>query len=232
VARRARPHRVFLLSPAHAAGVRAALLLRPAARFPLARALREPPGAPLGEAFAFMSGLYFRGKLAYAAAFARPPEGVAGALVIAPGRGLVAAAAPVTAGDLRELAAVPVDPLDPRFREPLARDAGELARRLGPSGEAVLLGSIASPRYSLVLLGALGPRLRFPPAFVGRGDMSRGGLLLRCVRAGEELAYAPLEGAVLRGPRPPRLPPAGRGLARRQMSDLRGRSPAGNTPRR
>jgi hypothetical protein len=37
--------------------------------------------------------------------------------------------------------------------------------------------------------------------------MSRGGLLLRCARAGEELTYVPVQGAVRHGPRPPKLTP-------------------------
>jgi len=41
--------------------------------------------------------------------------------------------------------------------------------------------------------------------FVGRGDMSRGGLLLRSVRYEVELDYVPVAGAVRHGPRPPRL---------------------------
>ena len=44
-------------------------------------------------------------------------------------------------------------------------------------------------------------------AFVGRGDMSRGGLLLRHASNGVELDYAPIAGAVLHGKRPPKLPP-------------------------
>ena len=48
------------------------------ARFELARRLARGHGPPLGEVFAFLSGLYFRGKLAYARAFARPPGGVPG----------------------------------------------------------------------------------------------------------------------------------------------------------
>src|SRR5689334_12815963 len=80
-------HRIFLLSPANAGGVRAGLLLRPGASFPLAARLRRE-GLPLGEAFAFMSGLYFRGKLAYAQSFAAPPPGIPAAFVITSGYGL------------------------------------------------------------------------------------------------------------------------------------------------
>ena len=70
----------------------------------------------------------------------------------------------------------------------------------------VLLGSVASARYVEPLLAIFGDRLFFPPAFVGRGDMSRGGVLLRCVAEGRELDYAPVAGAERHGPRPPRLP--------------------------
>jgi hypothetical protein len=52
-----------------------------------------------------------------------------------------------------------------------------------------------------------GDRLVFPVDFRGRGDMSRGGLLLRCVDEGRQLDYAVLDGASRRGPRPARLTP-------------------------
>ncbi len=196
---------MFLLSPAHCGGERMALVLSPAASFPLARAV-QGGGAALGEVFRFASGLYFRGKLAYAEAFARPPPGVPGSLVIAPGAGLAPPEALVRSAHIRAFAAVPVDADDPRFRGPLERDARLLAGRLGRRGEVVLLGSIATRKYVEPLLAALGERLVFPLDFVGRGDMSRGGLMLRAARARVELAYAPVLGAVRRGPRPPRLP--------------------------
>jgi hypothetical protein len=199
------PQRVFLLSPASAGGLRIALVLSPRARFELAWRV-QAGGAPLGEVFRFASGLYFRGKLAYAEAFGRAPGGGSAALVIAPGDGLVPAETIVRADDLRRLASVPVDPAEPRFRDPLVRDARALAGRLDEAGEVVLLGSVASRKYVEPLLSVFGPRLLFPPEFVGRGDMSRGGLLLRAARAGVELAYAPVEGAVVHGARPPRLP--------------------------
>jgi hypothetical protein len=198
--------RVFLLSPANSAGIRAAMLVRPAAEFDLAVMLRSRNGAPLGEVFQFMSGLYFRGKLAYARAFGRPPRGVGRALVIVPGRGLVKADERVRAEDLAAFASVPIDPRDERYASPLRDAAARLATRLGPVGEAVLLGSIASGKYVDILLDALGDRLVFPPAFVGRGDMSRGGLMLRSVRSNTELEYAPVARAIRHGPRPPRLP--------------------------
>ena len=197
------PPRVFLLSPARAGGERMGLLLNPRAGFALAWEFQQK-GAALGEVFQFASGLYFRGKLAYARAFARPPRG--GALAIVPGRGLMDVEERITADELRTIAEVPVDLRDVRYREALVRDALALSRRLGKRGEAVLLGSIATGKYADLLLDILGDRLLFPPSFVGRGDMSRGGLLLRCVRAGMELPYAPLQGAIRHGPRPPKLP--------------------------
>jgi len=197
--------RIFLLSPASCTGDRARLLTRPAASFPLALRIREAAGAPVGEVFAFLSGLYFRGKLTYAARFARPPEDLPGAFVITPNAGLFPANRPVTAGDLRRFARVDIDPRDPRYRRPFARDAARIADGR-PDLEVVLLGSVASDKYVELLLEIFGERLLFPPEFVGRGDMSRGGLLLRAARAGVELAYRPVAGAVRHGPRPPKLP--------------------------
>jgi hypothetical protein len=198
--------RVFLLSPANCNGKRARLVLRPGAGFDLAVRLRTG-GAPLGEVFSFMSGLYFRGKLAYARAFARTPAGRTGVLVITPGGGLRPADDPVDLTTLAEYARIAIDHHEPRYRTPLAQDAHELAAWLGTHGEAVLLGSIATDKYVDVLTDALGSRLRFPGTFVGRGDMSRGGLMLRCAADRQELRYISVAGAVLNGKRPPKLEP-------------------------
>jgi len=197
--------RIFLLSPAYAGGERARMLLNERAQFELAVRLRQS-GAPLGEVFAFMSGLYFRGKLAYARAFGAPPPGLGGSYVITAGRGLVPSEKQVTAQDLREIAAVPIDAADQRYREPLERDARALAQLAPPPCEIVLLGSVATAKYLDPLAGILGERLLFPAEFVGRGDMSRGGLMLRCASAGAELTYVPAMNAARHGPRPPKLP--------------------------
>ena len=201
------PNRVFLLSPANCGGERARLIFDDSARFDLARRVRTRRGAPLGEVFAFLSGLYFRGKLAYALSFARPPEGCKGVLVITPTDGLRPAHAPIGIEGLRRFASVDISRGDARYTTPLLRDAHRLARRMGPRCELVLLGSVATAKYVDVLAPVFGERLRFPSEFVGRGDMSRGGLLLRCVDAGRELEYVPVAGATRRGPRPPRLEP-------------------------
>ena len=153
-----------------------------------------------------MSGLYFRGKLTYAEAFAKPPLDLPGTLVITPGRGLTAAEEILSIDDLKEIAGVEVDEQNPRYREPLERDARRIAESLPLGCEAVLLGSVATSKYLGILADVFRSRLRFPADFVGRGDMSRGGLMLRCVENGEELIYAELAGAVRRGPRPPKLP--------------------------
>ena len=198
--------RIFLLSPAHCGGLRAQMVLSERASFDLAQRVRVAD-APLGEVFSFLSGLYFRGKLTYARAFANAADGRAGVFVITPTDGLRPADEPVDLARLRRFATVDIAGDDPRYREPLDRDARRLARRIGPGGEVVLLGSIATGKYVEPLLAVLGERLRFPADFVGRGDMSRGGLLLRCARAGTELTYVGVRDAVRRGPRPPRLPP-------------------------
>ncbi len=183
------------------------MLLREQAAFPLARQLRSPAGAPLGDVFTFLSGLYFRGKATYATVFARPPRGAPGALVITAGAGLLALGHHVDAALLRAFAAVPIDARERRYVEPLLRDAVELDRRCGPRCRVVLLGSVATGKYVDPLQIVFGDRLLFPPAFVGRGDMSRGGLLVRCADIGLELDYAPVAGAVRHGARPARLPP-------------------------
>ncbi|HTM54799.1 MAG TPA: hypothetical protein VL175_12275 [Pirellulales bacterium] len=199
-------HRVFILSPARCSGKRADLIYNDQARFELATRIRHSEGVPLGEVFSFLSGLYFRGKLAYALRFGRPPRGVPRALVIAPGRGLVDADERVTISDLREMATVPVDLREPRYLDPLARDSRALARQLGPAAHVVLLGSIATGKYCDPLSSAFDERLRFPAEFAGRGDMSRGGLMLRCVDEMRELDYVCLGEGPRRGARPPKLP--------------------------
>jgi hypothetical protein len=199
-------NRIFLLSPAYAGGERARMIMSDKARFDLAIRLRNQ-GATIAEVFTFLSGLYFRGKIAYANAFARTCRGICGALVITPTRGLVDAQTCITLKDLREFAEIDIDEDDPRYRQPLERDAKRLAGKLSPHSKVVLLGSVASGKYVDVLLSNFGERLLFPADFVGRGDMSRGGLMLRCAADRQELPYLAVAGAVLNGKRPPKLVP-------------------------
>jgi hypothetical protein len=196
---------IFLLSPANCDGRRAKILMNAGANFPLAVQLRTA-GLPLGEAFSFMSGLYFRGKLAYARTFAQARLG-AGIRVIAPGRGLLDASLVIHRQGLIAMASVSVSLKERTYREPLERDAHLLAASLGEDDRVVLLGSIATDKYVEVLGQTLGDRLLFPAEFVGRGDMSRGGLMLRCVEEGRELEYIPVAGAIRHGPRPAKLAP-------------------------
>jgi len=183
-----------------------------AAQFALAQQLRTSQGAMLGDVFSFVSGLYFRGKLAYARRFTSPPEPgdpvvAGGVLVITPNAGLRAADVFVTLDSLRRFAVEPIDHENARYRRPLERSARSLAEVVGPDCDVVLLGSIASGKYVEVLLPIFGERLLFPSSFVGRGDMSRGGLMLRCVDSGLALDYVPVAGAIRQGKRPPRLAP-------------------------
>jgi hypothetical protein len=187
-------------------------LFRPEAAFELAMQLRTPKGAPIADVFSFLSGLYFRGKVAYARAFASPPRGVRclePAYVITPSRGLLPMDMFVTIDELLAMAEVPIDLDEPRYVEPMRRSVEALAAKVcgrGASGcEVVLLGSIATGKYVDLLLPALGDRLKFPSEFVGRGDMSRGGLMLRCVDERRPLTYISIDGAQRRGPRPAKL---------------------------
>jgi hypothetical protein len=198
--------RVFLLSPANASGIRAQLILRKDATFPLALRLREGC-LTLGEAFTFMSGLYFRGKLAYAKAFAQPPSNTPGALVITACGGLLSPEMPLTKDALCAISSAPVAVSESRYRIPLEHDARLLAQQIGTRCEVILLGSVATPKYVEPLLRIFGERLLFPAEFAGRGDMSRGGLMLRCAHSGEQLAYVPVATAARHGARPPKLPP-------------------------
>ncbi len=183
------------------------MIMSERAQFALARRLRGLKPPTVAEVFTFLSGLYFRGKISYATAFARPARSSSSVLVITPTRGLIPAATPLGLSDLREFATVDIDADDARYRAPLERDTAMLAKRLTPECEVVLLGSVATGKYVDILLSHLGSRLLFPAEFVGRGDMSRGGLLLRRAVDREELNYIPVEGAIRKGKRPPKLEP-------------------------
>lgn len=207
--------RIFLLSPAYAGGRRAQMLMNERAQFDLAHRLRSDEPPTLGEVFTFLSGLYFRGKLAYARAFAT----AGAAFVITPDRGLLHVDHPVGLAELRAFAQVDIHEDDPRYTQPLRRDVKKLKRTLPRDSQVVLLGSIATGKYVDLLAETFGKRLVFPGDFVGRGDMSRGGLLLRCAVDRRELDYLPVRGAVRHGKRPPKLSP-------RRYTQISSRTPA------
>jgi hypothetical protein len=200
------PRRIFLLSPANIAAIRARFVMREDADFEMAVRLRQS-GVSLGDLFSFISGLYFRGKLAYARAFGNAPPNVEGTFVITSSGGLVSPDAWMTLERLREISSGNMDPSDGRYRSLLDSDAQSLARMCDKSCQIVLLGSIATAKYVEPLLTVFGEQLMFPVEFVGRGNMSRGGLMLRCVESGEQLTYVPVLGAVRHGPKPPKLKP-------------------------
>jgi hypothetical protein len=181
------------------------MVLNPNAGFDLARQLHRGESVPLGDLFSFLSGLYFRGKLSYARRFAQPLKN--GIWVITSNKGLLPPEEPIDMNTFRAFGGVPIETDNSEYRAPLERDARRLAGSLKGNDEAVLLGSISTGKYSEILLEAFGARLKFPVDFVGRGDMSRGGLLLRRMREGVELEYGALDGAVRRGPRAPKLQP-------------------------
>ncbi len=207
------------------------MLVSPRTQSDLAQRICSSDGAPLADVFTFLSGLYFRGKIAYARAFARPPRrlrqrpgnwtgynfdkrpenwtrsNLGGVFVITPSRGLQPPDYPLTADVLTEFGRVQIEAGNQAYCRPLETTARLMVQLAGKRAEIVLLGSIATGKYVDVLLDVFGDRLLFPADFVGRGDMSRGGLMLRCARAGTELAYVPVRGAVRHGARPPRLEP-------------------------
>lgn len=186
------------------------MLMNPSASFEVAERLRSPSGAPLGEVFSFLSGLYFRGKLTYARAHTPVRRQGSRIRIITTDRGLAAPAELVGCDDLAAFGEVDIAKGDARYLIPLRRDAVQLARKLPSTSGIVLLGSIATGKYVDTLLDVFGERLLFPAEFVGRGDMSRGGLLLRHARSGVPLEYVPVAGAVRHGKRPPKLLPVPR----------------------
>lgn len=195
--------RIFVLSPASCGGKRAALLFNDRAEFDIARRVRSNEGAPLGEVFSFLSGLYFRGKLTYARVFQNPPpRRAAGVHIITPTDGLASPLTHVTLRDIERFATVPIGADESRYRLPLERDAELLAGRVGSKCEVVLLGSVATGKYVDVLEPIFGRRLLFPEEFIGHGDMARGGLLLKRAESGVELTYIPVSHPSRLGPNP------------------------------
>lgn len=183
---------IFLLSPANASGIRGQRLLGADSKSDLAQRLRQY-GAPLGEVYQFISSLYFRGKLAYAKQFTNPPPGVAGIHIIT-GAGLILPETAVTLDELRRISATAIDADNSAYRLPLDRDLFQLRKRVGCETDVILLGSIATCKYLTPLLAVFGERLLFPKDFLGRGDMSRGSLLLRCCLTRSPLDYLPAAG--------------------------------------
>lgn len=187
--------KIFILSPASLTGERARQLLSPEARFETARRYRSRKGVPIEEAFTFLSSLYFRGKIAYARHFAKPPGDLpaSGVLVIAPGFGLVPEGWPLTAKRVETVRRTPIDLKNPDYCEPMRQHTEMLKEALPDDTQVVLLGSIATGKYVDLLLPVFGDRLVFPRCFVGIGDMSRGSVLLRAVREDQELEYSNLD---------------------------------------
>jgi hypothetical protein len=189
------PNKIFILSPASLTGERGRQLLSPDARFETARRYRSREGVPIEEAFTFLSSLYFRGKIAYARHFAKPPGDLpaSGVLVIAPGFGLVPEGWPLTAKRVETVRRTPIDLKNPEYCEPMRQHTEMLKEALPDDTQVVLLGSIATGKYVDLLLPVFGDRLVFPRCFVGIGDMSRGSVLLRAVREDQELEYSNLD---------------------------------------
>ena len=184
------PPKIFLVSPANLSGLRAQQLASPRAKFDAAVRYRSPDGVPIADAFAFMSALYFRGKIAYARHFADPPDGV---LIITSGYGLVPPDWRLNEKRMKRMKKIDIDVSARSYAKPLREHANQLASMLPAEAQVILLGSVATGKYVDVLKPILGPWLRFPRVFAGLGDMARGGLMLRAVRANKELEYTTLD---------------------------------------
>src|SRR5262245_7129374 len=134
-------YHIFLLSPARVGGKRTDLLLSPRANFELATRV-QTTGAPLGEVFTFLSGLYFRGKSIYANRFVRPYKKVPGVYVIISNHGLLPIETNITKEDVISFGEIPIDPADKRYVQNLQNAAAELLKKLPPNADVILLGSI------------------------------------------------------------------------------------------
>lgn len=195
--------KIFLLSPALMSGARAKQLMSPRAQFAAAESFRSVEGVPIADAFSFMSCLYFRGKIAYAKHFTALPLGWngTGIYVITPGFGLVPPDWNLNAARMRQLQRTPVDSKNRAYRVPLEQHAEALAEqiaRLDGEASVILLGSIATGKYVDVLWPIFQERLLYPRSFAGIGDMSRGALMLRAARKGEEFDYDPVEAVLFK----------------------------------
>ena len=173
-------------------------LRRPGSRVALARRLREE-GVPLGDVFNFLSGLYFRGKLEYARAFARPREQSDGVHVITMTDGLVSPDARIVADDLERYAEFPEGTATAVLT--LEKTALDLSQRLDGNADVVLLGSVSTGKYTDVLAPIFGERLLFPRDVLHIGQLARGALFLRRAREGPELEYAPVSEIIRSGRR-------------------------------
>jgi hypothetical protein len=185
---------IFLLSPADASGRRGQMLLSQKSQFELAHRLRTK-GITLGEAYSFMSSLYFRGKLAYATAFASQIHNLLSIQIITPSRGLLPPRTTLSLADFLDLGVERILEKNPRYRDPLERDLRKLSESLGEDGKVIFLGSLGTKRYIPLLKEILGHRILVPRDFLGMGNMRRGAVLLRCVREHCQLTYVTLASA-------------------------------------
>jgi hypothetical protein len=191
--------KVFLISPATAHGPRALSLRRPGSGSALARRLRED-GVPLGEVFSFLSGLYFRGKLEYARAFAHVPREATGDVyIITMTDGLVSPDMRISSQDLERYALCSEGTA--AAIATLTRTAHTLSQRIGGDADVVLLGSVSTGKYTDLLAPIFGDRLLFPRDVLHIGQLARGALFLRRARERHELEYMPVAEIVRAGRR-------------------------------
>ena len=191
----------FRLRAAAARGLR---LIDGSSASSLAQQLQTESGAPLCEVFAFLSSLYFRGKLAYARAFARPPHAMRGVFIVTPGAGLCTKRR-LSPRRPRRVCGGRGRSRNPHFVAPLLRDVQALVASAS-STRASCCSAASLRQVRRAAAAGVRERLLFPADFVGRGDMSRGGLCCAPRAKASELDYLPVLGATRHGPRAARLP--------------------------
>jgi hypothetical protein len=130
----------FLLSPASLNGLRAKQLTSPRAKFELAQQYRTEEGVAIADAFAFMSALYFRGKIAYARAFAATDS----IFVITPGYGLVPPDWRITEERMKRMRRTDIDVASRNYVRPLREHARELAANCGDDARVGRRGGVAT----------------------------------------------------------------------------------------
>jgi hypothetical protein len=153
----------------------------------------------LGEVFSFLSGLYFRGKLEYARAFARPAADAWGVRIITMTDGLVSPDTLISSADLDRYA--DYQGSVPARTSPLETTARALLERIGHEADVVLLGSVGTGKYSDVLTPIFGQQLLFPRDVLHVGQLARGAIFLQRTKELKELEYVPVADIVRRGGR-------------------------------
>ena len=152
----------------------------------------------------------------YASRFGRPPPSLPPALVITPTRGLQSPSLPISRSLIEEFASLDWHRPTRAFWIRSSRVRVSFVHRSSQRCAWSCSGASRRAGTSSRWRASSRAGCNYPAEFVGRGDMSRGGLLLRHAEEGRELDYVPLAAGLTRhGAKPPKLPPLPRAATRR-----------------